>query len=76
MRPEPDKTLDLRGRPCPFTVLDLAGAVRSLGVGGVLEVLVDGRAGAEEVRAWCEATGREFLGPEEPATDRVFLRGK
>jgi cysteine desulfurase len=71
---EPDMRLDLRGKRCPFTVLDLAVAVRNLAAGGTLEILVDGSAGAEEVRAWCEATGREFIEPEGIDTGRVFLR--
>jgi TusA-related sulfurtransferase len=71
---EPDMTLDLSGKHCPFTVMDLAGAVRSLAAGGVLEVLIDGEAGVEEVRAWCKATGRELLDWDRAGPTRVFVK--
>jgi TusA-related sulfurtransferase len=67
-------TLDLRGRHCPYTVLDLANAVRSVGGDGVIEVVVDDRAGLEDVRAWCEATGSEFLGSDTEGAPRAYVR--
>ena len=74
MMSELHKTLDLRGRRCPFTLMALSAAMRALPDGGVLEVLLDGPDGVEEISAWCDATGREFVEPEEDGTNRVYVR--
>ena len=74
MTSEPAKKLDLRGKRCPYTLMDLSAAVRALPEGGALEVLVDGPHGVEEIKAWCEATGREFTEPEGDRMHRVLVR--
>jgi TusA-related sulfurtransferase len=70
----PDMTLDLRGRHCPYTVLELANAVRTVTGDGVVEVVVDDRTGLEEVSAWCDATGSEFLGFTTEGVLRAYVR--
>jgi TusA-related sulfurtransferase len=71
---ESEITLDLRGKQCPYTLMELSQAVRRLTPGGVLEVLLDGPDGVEEVKAWCEATGRGFVGPNAAGPARVYVR--
>jgi TusA-related sulfurtransferase len=74
MTTEPEKTLDLRGKRCPYTLMDLSAAMRTMREGAVMEVLVDGPDGVEEIKAWCEATGREFEEPDGIGTVRVRVR--
>jgi TusA-related sulfurtransferase len=66
--------LDLRGKECPFTVLELGKTVRGLARGDVLEIRVGRETAVDDIRAWCEGTGNEFLTSEVTATIKVYLR--
>jgi len=74
MEPKPSLSLDLRDRECPFTLLQLGEAVRALSRGDVLEILVGREAAVDDIRAWCEGTGNEFLTSDVAATIRICLR--
>lgn len=66
--------MDLRGKECPFTVIELGKAVRVLAEGDVLEVVLGGENAIGEVRAWCEGTGTEFVASEVADTIKVYVR--
>jgi TusA-related sulfurtransferase len=74
MKTDPERKLDLRGKECPYTILDLARAVRELGPGSVLEIVVEQESTVDDIRAWCEGTGNEFLASEGGAAAKVYLR--
>jgi tRNA 2-thiouridine synthesizing protein A len=65
--------LDCRGQRCPLPVIALARRLPGLPVGGVLRVLADDPAAANDIPAWCRMRGQEYLGPvdidEGPAFD-------
>jgi tRNA 2-thiouridine synthesizing protein A len=60
-----DFTLDTRGLSCPMPILKTAKKFKELEVGQVLEVLGDDPGTEEDLPAWCEQTGNEFLGMEK-----------
>ncbi len=60
-----DKSLDCVGLYCPMPIIKTAGVVSELKTGEVLEVVSDDKGIEEDMPAWCEATGNEFLGIEE-----------
>ena len=74
MEPRPNRSLDLRGEECPFTVLKLSKAVRVLATGDVLEIMVGRETVVDDIRAWCEGTGNEFLTSEVAATIKAYLK--
>jgi len=45
---KPDATADLSGKTCPYTVMGARDALKPLGKGQVLEVIVDYQPAAEE----------------------------
>lgn len=59
-----DATLDATGTLCPIPIIWTADRIRTLDVGGVLEVLATDEAILDDLPAWCRATGHEFLGFE------------
>jgi TusA-related sulfurtransferase len=70
---QPDQKVDLRGKFCPFTVLELGKVLKVLKSGGLVEVLVEGAYAIDEIKTWCKGTGTEFIGvrgegpkPESP----------
>jgi tRNA 2-thiouridine synthesizing protein A len=68
----PDEVLDCRGQRCPLPVIALANRLPELPVGGVLRVLADDPAAANDVPAWCRMRGQEYLG--SPAPDAYDVR--
>lgn len=55
------KKLDCRGRPCPLPVMDLALFARKLTPGSLILLLATDPAAELDVKAWCLATGHQFL---------------
>jgi tRNA 2-thiouridine synthesizing protein A len=60
-----DVTLDTRGLSCPMPILKAAKKIKELEVGQVMEILGDDPGTEEDLPAWCEQTGHEFLGVEK-----------
>jgi tRNA 2-thiouridine synthesizing protein A len=71
---KPDRTIDLTGKQCPFTILEIGKILRTLQPGQVLEVLADSDALTDDVKAWCAGVGEEFIGAEVQDGIRVYLR--
>lgn len=60
-----DVTADIVYMMCPMHLLKLEELIRGLEPGQVLEILTDYDGALEDIPAWCEKTGNEFLGIEE-----------
>lgn len=60
-----DVTADIVYMMCPMHLLKLEEIIRTLEPGQVLEILTDYDGALEDIPAWCEKTGNEFLGIEE-----------
>ncbi len=58
---KPSKTLDVRGLMCPMPVVRLSKAIKEIGVGEVLEVLVTDPGALADIPAWARKTGNEVL---------------
>ena len=70
----PTVVLDCRGQRCPLPVIALAKRLPEVPVGGVLRVLADDPAAANDIPAWCRMRGEEFLGSPAPAVYDVRRR--
>ena len=60
-----DQSLDCMGLYCPMPIVKTADKFKQLKPGEILEVVADDKGIKEDMPAWCEATGHEFLGMEE-----------
>lgn len=60
-----DVTADIVYMMCPMHLLKLEEIIGTLEPGQVLEILTDYDGALEDIPAWCEKTGNEFLGIEE-----------
>jgi tRNA 2-thiouridine synthesizing protein A len=60
------EALDCRGQRCPLPVIALARRLPGVPVGGVLRVLADDPAAANDIPAWCRLRGQEYLGAAGP----------
>lgn len=57
-----DKEIDARGSFCPGPLMELIRGIRVLPVGGVLAVLSSDPGSANDIPAWIQKAGHEFIG--------------
>jgi len=70
-----DVTLDCMGLSCPMPIVKTSKKMKELSSGQVLQVLADDEGIKEDMPAWCNTTGNEFLGTEEEGeTIKVYLK--
>jgi tRNA 2-thiouridine synthesizing protein A len=70
-----DQSLDCMGLYCPMPIVKTAQKMKDLKKGEVLEVVADDKGIKQDMPAWCETTGNEFLGIEEEADEiKVYVR--
>lgn len=69
-----DEQLDTLGMFCPMPIILTSKRFKQLDIGKVLEVLSDDEGIKQDMPAWCETTGQEFLGLEEEddGTRQIF----
>jgi len=67
-----DATADLVYRVCPMHLLEPSEYLKDLHEGQVLEILTDYDGALEDIPAWCEKHGQEFVGLCEDAEDDLY----
>lgn len=60
-----DFSIDCYGLLCPMPIIKVSEKIKELKIGDILEVISSDEGIKEDLPAWCEATGNEFLGIEE-----------
>ncbi len=72
-----DVTLDCVGLSCPMPIVKTSQKMKELEPGQVLEVSADDEGIKEDMPAWCNTTGNEFLGvEEEDEIIKVYVKKK
>lgn len=70
-----DHSLDCVGLYCPMPIVKTAQKMKELKTGEVLEVVADDKGIKQDMPAWAQATGNEFLGVEEGVGEiRVYVK--
>lgn len=70
-----DQTLDCVGLYCPMPIVKTAQKIKDLKTSEVLEVVADDKGIKQDMPAWCQTTGNEFLGVEEDGGEiKVYVR--
>ena len=69
----PVKTLDVKGLACPLPVVKLAGAIKQIGIGDILEVLATDPGTLADFPAWASQTGNEVLEHSKEGNVLKFL---
>ena len=68
----PDLVLDLKGLVCPIPVVKIAGAIKQIEMGGVIEAEATDPGVMADIPAWCRSTGNELLNIGREGTTFVF----
>ncbi len=70
-----DQRLDCIGLYCPIPIVKTAEMIRQLKIGEVLEIVADDKGIKEDMPAWCEATGHEFLEMSEDGGEiKIYVK--
>ncbi len=70
-------TVDARGSACPGPLLEAKKGIGKVKVGEILEVLSGDPGTRDDIPAWAEKVGHEFLGVMKgDGYDRLYVRRK
>ena len=70
-------TVDARGSACPGPLLEAKKGIGKVKVGEILEVLSGDPGTRDDIPAWADKVGHEFLGViQADGYDRLFVRRK
>lgn len=59
--PTPSMTLDLKGLLCPMPVVKIAGAIKKVEVGQIIEATATDPGVMADIPAWAKSTGHELV---------------
>jgi tRNA 2-thiouridine synthesizing protein A len=62
---QPDVRVDASGTFCPVPILEIAKAVRPLAPGTLVELVATDPGVAQDLPAWCDATGHHLVRLEQ-----------
>ncbi|MDY6967591.1 MAG: sulfurtransferase TusA family protein [Spirochaetota bacterium] len=60
-----DKTMDLKGLPCPMPVVKASKGIKDVEIGQVVEVLSTDPGALTDFPAWARTSGNEILKTEQ-----------
>lgn len=68
-----EKTMDLKGLPCPLPVVKVSKGIQEIEVGQVLEAVATDPGSLSDFPAWARTTGHEILKTEQEGDVIRFL---
>ena len=68
-----DKTLDLKGLPCPQPVIKVSKGIKEIEVGKVLEAVTTDPGSLADFPAWARTSGNEIVQTEQESDVIRFL---
>jgi TusA-related sulfurtransferase len=72
-----DKTLDLKGLPCPMPVVKVNKGIKEVEIEQVLEAVTSDPGSLSDFPAWAKTSGNEILKTEqEDGLIRFFIKRK
>jgi tRNA 2-thiouridine synthesizing protein A len=70
-----DKTMDLKGLPCPMPVVKVSKGIKDVPVGQVIEALTTDPGALADFPAWARTSGNEILETvQENGTIKFYIK--
>jgi len=70
-----DKTVDLKGMPCPMPVIRISQEIMTVAVGQVVEAITTDPGSLTDFPAWATSTGQEILRTDQASGEiRFFVK--
>ncbi len=72
-----DKTMDLKGLPCPMPVVKISKGIKEVQIGQVVEAITTDPGALADFPAWARSSGNEILETEqENGIIRFYVKRK
>ncbi|MEW5736307.1 MAG: sulfurtransferase TusA family protein [Thermodesulfobacteriota bacterium] len=70
-----DKTMDLKGLPCPMPVVKISKGIKEVSVGQVVEAVTSDPGARVDFPAWAKTSGNEIVKTEQDGKiTRFFIK--
>ena len=69
---KPDKSLDLKGLPCPMPVVKVSKGIKDIEVGQILEAVTTDPGALTDFPAWAKKSGNEIVETVEGESETHF----
>jgi tRNA 2-thiouridine synthesizing protein A len=70
-----NKTMDLKGLPCPMPVIKVSKGIKEIEIGQILEAVTTDPGSLADFPAWARTSGNEILKTEqEPGLIRFLIK--
>ena len=67
-----DKTMDLKGLPCPMPVVKVSKGIKEIEVGQILEAVTTDPGALADFPAWAKTSGNEILKTDQDDGTIIF----
>ena len=67
-----DKTMDLKGLPCPMPVVKVSKGIKEIEVGQILEAVTTDPGALADFPAWAKTSGNEILKTDQDDATITF----
>jgi tRNA 2-thiouridine synthesizing protein A len=72
-----DKTMDLKGLPCPMPVVKVSKGIKEVQVGQILEAITTDPGALTDFPAWARTSGNEIVKTEQDSgVIRLYIKRK
>jgi tRNA 2-thiouridine synthesizing protein A len=68
-----DKTMDLKGLPCPQPVIKVSKGIKEIAIGQILEAITTDPGALSDFPAWARTSGNEILKTDQEGSLIKFL---
>lgn len=70
-----DKSMDLKGLPCPMPVVKVSKGIKEVGLGQVIEAITTDPGAHTDFPAWARSSGNEIIKTEQDGdTTKFYIR--
>jgi len=67
-----DKTIDLKGLPCPMPIVKVSKGIKQVDVGQILKAVASDPGALTDFPAWAKTSGNEILKTDQEGDDIIF----
>ncbi len=67
-----DKTMDLKGLPCPMPIVKVSKGIKEIEVGQILKAISTDPGSLTDFPAWARTSGHEILSADSEGDNNIF----
>jgi tRNA 2-thiouridine synthesizing protein A len=67
-----DKSIDLKGLPCPMPIVKISKEIKTIEVGQILKAVASDPGSLTDFPSWAKTSGNEILKTDQEGDDIIF----